>query len=112
MSSVRAPAVAGLFYPGEAAALREAVDRLLGERPLPHFGGHRPRALIAPHAAAWLGALHLPLLDSAARGANAATPAMTISALAAIRSGSDTRSARARSICVVAQSRAATRSPP
>ncbi|MGI4985564.1 MAG: lysophospholipid transporter LplT [Janthinobacterium lividum] len=26
-------------------------------------------ALIAPHAAAWLGALHLPLLDSAARGA-------------------------------------------
>ena len=29
MSSVRAPAVAGLFYSGEAAALREAVDRLL-----------------------------------------------------------------------------------
>ncbi|MCY0387952.1 lysophospholipid transporter LplT [Robbsia sp. Bb-Pol-6] len=26
-------------------------------------------ALIAPHAAAWIGALHLPLLDSAARGA-------------------------------------------
>ena len=35
MSSVRAPAVAGLFYPGEAAALRDTVDRLLGEVPLP-----------------------------------------------------------------------------
>ena len=50
MSSVRAPAVAGLFYPGEAAALRDAVDRLLGEMPLPRFGADRPRALIAPHA--------------------------------------------------------------
>ena len=50
MSSVRAPAVAGLFYPGEAAALRDAVDRLLGEMPLPYVGADRPRALIAPHA--------------------------------------------------------------
>src|SRR4051812_48566055 len=50
MSSVRAPAVAGLFYPGEAAALRDAVDRLLGEMPLPRVGADRPRGLIAPHA--------------------------------------------------------------
>ena len=50
MSSVRAPAVAGVFYPGEAAALRDAVDRLLGEMPLPRFAADRPRALIAPHA--------------------------------------------------------------
>src|SRR4051794_24576614 len=50
MSSMRAPAVAGLFYPGEAAALRDAVDRLLGEMPLPHVAADRPRALIAPHA--------------------------------------------------------------
>jgi MEMO1 family protein len=50
MSSVRAPAVAGLFYPAEAAALRDAVDGLLGEVPPPRFGADRPRALIAPHA--------------------------------------------------------------
>src|SRR4051794_31697805 len=50
MSSVRAPAVAGLFSLGEAAALRDAVDRLLGEMPLPRVGADRPRALIAPHA--------------------------------------------------------------
>jgi AmmeMemoRadiSam system protein B len=50
MSSVRAPAVAGLFYPAEAAALRDAVDGLLGEVPPPRFGAERPRALIAPHA--------------------------------------------------------------
>ena len=50
MSSVRASAVAGLFYPGEAAALRDAVDRLLGEMPLPRFAADWPRALIAPHA--------------------------------------------------------------
>ena len=49
MSSVRAPAVAGTFYPGEAAALRDAVDRLLGEVPRP-ASETRPRALIAPHA--------------------------------------------------------------
>src|SRR5918993_1220368 len=50
MSSVRAPAVAGLFYPGEIAILRDAVDRLLGEVPLPPVEAERPRALIAPHA--------------------------------------------------------------
>src|SRR3954451_20401731 len=50
MSSVRAPAVAGLFYPGEAAALRNAVDRLLGEMPLPRVVADWPQALIAPHA--------------------------------------------------------------
>src|SRR5262245_55257079 len=50
MSSVRAPAVAGLFYPSEAAALRDMVDRLPGEALLPCFGAEQPRALIAPHA--------------------------------------------------------------
>ncbi len=50
MSSVRAPAVAGVFYPGEAVVLRDAVDRLLGEAPRPHAAADRPRALIAPHA--------------------------------------------------------------
>lgn len=50
MSSVRAPAVAGLFYPSETAALRDLVDCLLGEALLPRFGAERPRALIAPHA--------------------------------------------------------------
>src|SRR6478735_8968744 len=50
MSSVRAPAVAGLFYPGETTALRDTVDRLLGEVRLPDVHSERPRALIAPHA--------------------------------------------------------------
>src|SRR5215207_481407 len=49
MSSVRAPAVAGAFYPGEASALRNAVDRLLGEVP-PRVDAGLPRALIVPHA--------------------------------------------------------------
>ena len=50
MSSVRASAVAGLFYPGEAAALCDAVDRRLGEVRLADVHLERPRALIAPHA--------------------------------------------------------------
>ena len=49
MSSVRLPAVAGMFYPGDPGALREEVDRLLGEAPR-GGGGVAPRALIAPHA--------------------------------------------------------------
>ena len=49
MSSVRPPAVAGTFYPGEPGALRDAVDRLLGE--VQGDGeAEPPRALIAPHA--------------------------------------------------------------
>jgi len=46
---IRRPAVAGLFYPAEAAELRDAVDRLLkranAARPVPP-----PKALIVPHA--------------------------------------------------------------
>ena len=45
---VRAPAVAGLFYPGEAAALSKAIDGLLAaapERSIPRLKG-----LICPHA--------------------------------------------------------------
>ena len=49
MSSVRAPAVAGTFYPDEAGALRAEVDRLLGEV-TGDREGNMPRALIAPHA--------------------------------------------------------------
>ena len=44
----RPPAVAGLFYPAEAAALRDAVDRLLARaRTGPPTA---PKALIVPHA--------------------------------------------------------------
>jgi AmmeMemoRadiSam system protein B len=41
--------VAGTFYPGEAGALRDAVDGLLGEAPQ-DSGREVPRALIAPRA--------------------------------------------------------------
>lgn len=44
---VRVPAVAGLFYPGEAGALRAQLAQLLAENPAP---GALPKALIAPHA--------------------------------------------------------------
>jgi AmmeMemoRadiSam system protein B len=49
MSSVRPPAVAGAFYQRDPSALRDAVDRLLGEVPRDD-GADVPRALIAPHA--------------------------------------------------------------
>jgi MEMO1 family protein len=49
VSSVRLPAAAGRFYPGDPGALREEVDRLLGEAAR-GGGGEAPRALIAPHA--------------------------------------------------------------
>jgi hypothetical protein len=45
---VRPPAVAGLFYPGDAAGLSRAVTELLGSVPSP--AGKAPKALIAPHA--------------------------------------------------------------
>ena len=48
MSSVRLPAVAGAFYPGDPVALRDTVDRLLAE--VPRAEGDFPRALVAPHA--------------------------------------------------------------
>jgi MEMO1 family protein len=49
-SKVRPPAVAGAFYPGGAAALRQELDDLLGgvERFEPRFSF--PKVLIVPHA--------------------------------------------------------------
>lgn len=47
-STVRRPAVAGQFYPGDAAALREQVDGLLAEAATPEVTA--PKAVIAPHA--------------------------------------------------------------
>ncbi|MDE2071023.1 MAG: AmmeMemoRadiSam system protein B [Gammaproteobacteria bacterium] len=44
---VRAPAVAGLFYPGDAGALRAQLAQLLADNPA---SGAPPKALIAPHA--------------------------------------------------------------
>jgi AmmeMemoRadiSam system protein B/AmmeMemoRadiSam system protein A len=49
MSQVRAPAVAGAFYPASAAALQSQVSALLDSVPR-STRGSRPKALIAPHA--------------------------------------------------------------
>ncbi|HKW13176.1 MAG TPA: AmmeMemoRadiSam system protein B [Candidatus Krumholzibacteria bacterium] len=47
--SVREPAVAGMFYPGDASMLRSTVERLLG--PAGESGQVAPvRVLLAPHA--------------------------------------------------------------
>jgi len=48
MSGIRAPAVAGQFYPAEAPALRSSVSGYL--RDAVHVPGGPPKALIAPHA--------------------------------------------------------------
>jgi MEMO1 family protein len=56
MQAVRAPAVAGSFYPAAAPELAALVDRLLGEAELADErlahepGGAAPKALIVPHA--------------------------------------------------------------
>ena len=47
--TIRPPAVAGSFYPRDAGALRETVDRLLARAEPPAVEGSL-RALIAPHA--------------------------------------------------------------
>lgn len=50
MSTVRTPAVAGLFYPGRAGELAATVERLLADA-APHAeAGPLPKAIIAPHA--------------------------------------------------------------
>jgi len=49
MASVRPPAVAGMFYPGTAAALNGTVRDLCARAPA-HPGKQRPWAVIAPHA--------------------------------------------------------------
>src|SRR2546428_319694 len=46
MQAVRAPAVAGSFYPADPSQLRETVARLLAGAAY----GAPPKALIAPHA--------------------------------------------------------------
>ncbi|MGF1615646.1 MAG: AmmeMemoRadiSam system protein B [Gammaproteobacteria bacterium] len=47
MSDIRRPAVAGMFYPGDARELRTMVQSFLG--PLA-MGAEAPKAIIAPHA--------------------------------------------------------------
>lgn len=49
MSSSRPPAVAGRFYPGEEATLRNEVRALLAQAP-PGAEGEWPKVVIAPHA--------------------------------------------------------------
>jgi len=46
--SVRPPAVAGLFYPGDPAVLRDDVDALLAA--VEAASGATPKAVVAPHA--------------------------------------------------------------
>ena len=48
--SVRAPAVAGSFYPADPDVLRGQVDQLLAGAPAPTLGAARPAAVIVPHA--------------------------------------------------------------
>lgn len=48
MKVPREPAVAGLFYPGDADALGEAVDRMLASPAV--RAGAAPKALVVPHA--------------------------------------------------------------
>lgn len=51
MSTARPAAVAGLFYPAEALALRATVDQLLAQpRPAEASVTAQPKALIVPHA--------------------------------------------------------------
>ncbi|MBI5136640.1 MAG: AmmeMemoRadiSam system protein B [Nitrospirae bacterium] len=51
MLQVRAPAVAGLFYPADAAALRHDILTLLNDNPAPEaLHGSVPKALVVPHA--------------------------------------------------------------
>ena len=48
LAAVRPPAVAGTFYPGEAATLQATLARLLADAPL--RVDRRPKALVVPHA--------------------------------------------------------------
>jgi AmmeMemoRadiSam system protein B len=57
MSTIRPPAVAGLFYPGEPALLQSMVDQLLDDASTqaaiaaqPALAAQQPKALIVPHA--------------------------------------------------------------
>jgi AmmeMemoRadiSam system protein B len=48
--AVREAAVAGTFYPGDPVKLRDMVDELLSEAPLPPVDAPVPRSVIVPHA--------------------------------------------------------------
>ena len=48
MKTIQPAVVAGLFYPADPTALRDAIDGYLGDAGL--ASGERPRALVAPHA--------------------------------------------------------------
>ncbi|GGB90519.1 hypothetical protein GCM10011352_15690 [Marinobacterium zhoushanense] len=50
MGRIRNPAVAGLFYPGQAEVLRRMVLQLLADNPVPGEVPVNARALIVPHA--------------------------------------------------------------
>ncbi|WP_373691480.1 AmmeMemoRadiSam system protein B [Azonexus sp.] len=54
MNTIRPPAVAGLFYPAEAALLQSTVDQLLGDALVQTakstHPAQQPKALIVPHA--------------------------------------------------------------
>lgn len=47
---MRAPAVAGVFYPSDPRTLAELVDRLLADAEVAASPGSVPRAVVAPHA--------------------------------------------------------------
>ncbi len=47
MTTIREPAVAGLFYPEDADLLRRSLSEMLNKAPVSHI---EPRAIIAPHA--------------------------------------------------------------
>lgn len=48
--AIRPPAVAGLFYPADAAVLAATVAELLAAAPAARSGSAAPKAIIAPHA--------------------------------------------------------------
>jgi MEMO1 family protein len=48
--SIRAPAVAGTFYPGTGEALAQSLAQMLGEAALGATERAAPKAIIAPHA--------------------------------------------------------------
>lgn len=50
MASIRQPAVAGMFYPADAAELHKMISAFLADAEPGESGGKRPKAIIAPHA--------------------------------------------------------------
>lgn len=49
-TTVRPPAIAGVFYPGDPKALAETIERLLSSAPVTKLPEARLKALIVPHA--------------------------------------------------------------